>query len=260
MEKTITFFPDFYESIKFLPDELFGAVIRAAMEYQLTGEEYSGDNQSVKMAFNFAKGQTDRKREYSEKKRSAANNRWSKESSDSESRNDAHDSYPVSKQCTLMQNDAEECTDMQRDAPSPYPSPCPSPDDNESKAPAKAKKPPKKSFGQYGWVKLTDAEYTAIVNDLGMAEAERCISYIDECAQSTENKNRWRDWNLVVRKCSRDGWGKQKQSGRFTQTQRPGDIHGCSELGQAEIEAIQQTLRRTLDNFDVPDMEVQRTG
>lgn len=67
--------------------------------------------------------------------------------------------------------------------------------------------PPRKKYGKYGWVKLTDSDYNRLLNDLGQTEVERCIAYVDESAQSTGNKNRWRDWNLVVRRCHRDGWG-----------------------------------------------------
>lgn len=61
--------------------------------------------------------------------------------------------------------------------------------------------------GEYGWVKLTEKQYAKLITDLGEAEAERCIKYVDESAQSTSNKNKWTDWNLVVRKCHRDNWG-----------------------------------------------------
>ncbi len=253
MEKTITFFQDFYDSIEFLPDEVFGAAIRAAIKYQLTGEEYSGDNPAVKMAFNFAKGQTDRKREYSKKKSDAANSKWKKsdgssmQSSSDECSSDETQCEGMQNDeqgCTSVQSDAEGCRDMQSDAPNPYPSPSPYPSpDRKSEAPANAKKRPKKSFGQYGWVRLTDEEYTAIVTSLGKAEAERCIQYVDECAQGTGNKNKWRDWNLVVRKCSRDGWGKHLQ-GSYQRKERPGDIHGCTGLGQAEMEAIAKVLQQ----------------
>ena len=67
--------------------------------------------------------------------------------------------------------------------------------------------PPRKKYGQYGWVQLTDSDYNRLLNDLGKTEAERCIAYVDESAQSIGNKNKWRDWNLVVRRCHRDGWG-----------------------------------------------------
>lgn len=81
-------------------------------------------------------------------------------------------------------------------------------------APGCSEKSARKKYGQYGWVKLTDEEYNRLLNDLGQAEVERCIAYIDESAQSTGNKNKWRDWNLVVRRCHRDGWGLGKAAGK----------------------------------------------
>ena len=73
--------------------------------------------------------------------------------------------------------------------------------------PPASPKPAKKSFGDYGWVKLTDDEYNRLINDLGEDEAKRCITYIDESAQNTNNKNKWREWNLVVNKCHREKLG-----------------------------------------------------
>lgn len=66
---------------------------------------------------------------------------------------------------------------------------------------------PKKRYGAYGWVQLTEEQYARLLQDLGPAELERCIQYIDESAQQTGNKNKWKDWNLVIRKCSRERWG-----------------------------------------------------
>jgi len=67
----------------------------------------------------------------------------------------------------------------------------------------------RKKHGEYGWVKLSDAEVAKLTADLGLSELDRCIKYVDESAQATNNKNGWTDWNLVVRKCNRDGWGKR---------------------------------------------------
>lgn len=61
--------------------------------------------------------------------------------------------------------------------------------------------------GDYGWVRLTDAQYDALLADMGEEELTRCITYIDESAQATGNKNKWKDWNLVLRKCHREQWG-----------------------------------------------------
>ena len=76
--------------------------------------------------------------------------------------------------------------------------------------------PAREPFGQYGWVKLTEEEHNRLVNEYGLSEVQRAIAYIDESAQSTGNKNKWKDWNLVVRKCIRDGWGKRQQPQQST--------------------------------------------
>ena len=70
-----------------------------------------------------------------------------------------------------------------------------------------ADKPTRKKYGQYGWVSLTDKEHDRLISELGEAEFNRCVDYIDERAQLTGNKNKWKDWNLVLRKCSKERWG-----------------------------------------------------
>lgn len=144
-----------------------------------------------------------------------------------------------------MQNDADA---MQSDAPilsnpilsSPiqsYPIQSKESKADEPPAPAKAAR---KSYGEFGWVKLTDEEYRRLLNDLGEAEVKRCIAYIDESAQSTRNKNKWRDWNLVVRRCAKDGWGLDNHT-RYSRQKVPMGATGV--LGEAELEAIQRVLK-----------------
>ena len=82
------------------------------------------------------------------------------------------------------------------DAPTPTP------------APPKKAKPERHKYGEYGWVLLTLEQHARLLADLGPEELSRCIKYIDESAQSNGNKNKWRDWNLVIRRCSREGWGR----------------------------------------------------
>ena len=94
----------------------------------------------------------------------------------------------------------------------------------ESLGESEAGKPPaptRKKYGSFGWVRLTGEEYARLVTDLGEAEALRCIAYVDEAAQSTGNKNKWRDWNLVVRKCHRDEWGLSKAANTRGSTPLP---------------------------------------
>lgn len=114
---------------------------------------------------------------------------------------------------------------------------------SEKKAPAKPPAPPKKARAPYGWVKLTDAEYERLCRDLGEAEATYWIRLVDEMAQSTYNKNGWKDWNLTVRRAAREKWGPRrtadKASARNAQYQTH-DSTSVSPIAQAAIEAMLQ--------------------
>lgn len=52
---------------------------------------------------------------------------------------------------------------------------------------------------------LDDGQYKALVADLGETETVRCISYLSEYC-STHGKS-YKDWDTMVRKASREGWG-----------------------------------------------------
>lgn len=77
---------------------------------------------------------------------------------------------------------------------------------------------PRHPYGEYGWVKLTDQQYQKLLTDLGPEELNLCIRYVDESAQKTKNRNKWQDWNLVIRNCHREDWPKRwrKQDERTT--------------------------------------------
>ena len=111
------------------------------------------------------------------------------------------------------------------------------------KTPARAKAT-KKEFGVYGWVKLTDEEYEKLRVDLGLDELQRCITYVDESAQKSGNKNKWKDWNLVIRNCHRDGWGMTKS---YT---NPNRIYGGTQKGGPTEEEYQK-MQKMLKEFDV---------
>lgn len=97
----------------------------------------------------------------------------------------------------------------------------------------------KKPYGEFGWVVLTDKQYSKLTQDLGPEELHRCITYIDEAAQSTGNRNHWIDWNLVLRRCHKNRWHETK-----TNTQKDIPCGASGELGEAELEAIQQLFQR----------------
>ena len=85
-------------------------------------------------------------------------------------------------------------------------------------------------YGEYGWVRLSDEEYDRLLNELGEAELTRCITYVDESAQSNGNKNKWKDWNLVIRKCSRNRWGMNRGGQR--QSTSGSEIDDLEQLHQ----------------------------
>jgi len=70
----------------------------------------------------------------------------------------------------------------------------------------------KKKYGEYGWVLLSDDEHDRLVKQYGSQVVKYYITYIDESAQQTGNKNKWKDSNLTIRKAIRDGWGKPPES------------------------------------------------
>ena len=101
-----------------------------------------------------------------------------------------------------IEKELEQDTELEKekgygaDAPTPTP------------VPPKKAKPERHKYGEYGWVLLTLEQHARLLADLGPEELSRCIKYIDESAQSNGNKNKWRDWDLVIRRCSREGWGR----------------------------------------------------
>jgi flagellar biosynthesis GTPase FlhF len=81
----------------------------------------------------------------------------------------------------------------------------------ETLSPAlRSAQPVRHKHGKYGWVLLTDEQYDRLVGEYGLAKVDAAVAYIDESAQQTGNKNKWKDWNLTVRKCIREGWGQRK--------------------------------------------------
>ena len=248
-QECITLFPEVETVTRKMSNEQFGILIRAVIAYRMRGEVYSGEDIAVDIAFQFLANQQDRAEAAKADKSKAANAKWAKQAGKENMQTDADtmqiDAGIMQSYAHAMQNDADA---MQSDAPilsnpilsSPiqsYPIQSKESKADEPPAPAKAAR---KSYGEFGWVKLTDEEYRRLLNDLGEAEVKRCIAYIDESAQSTRNKNKWRDWNLVVRRCAKDGWGLDNHT-RYSRQKVPMGATGV--LGEAELEAIQRVLK-----------------
>ena len=81
------------------------------------------------------------------------------------------------------------------------------------------------------------AELEKRLASLGQEELDRCIRYVDESAQKTRNKNKWSDWNLVIRNCHRDGWGRQ-QPGKKRQYSTAEEYAAAPKPAPADPEAL----------------------
>lgn len=73
----------------------------------------------------------------------------------------------------------------------------------------------KEKYGTYGRVKLTIDEYMRLVNEYGEYFIKQQIEYLDEYIESNNNKNKYTNFNLVLRKSIRENWFKNKNDKSF---------------------------------------------
>ena len=67
----------------------------------------------------------------------------------------------------------------------------------------------KEKYGTYGRVKLTTDEYLKLVNEFGEDFIKQQIELLDEYVESNNNKNKYTNFNLVLRKSIRENWFKK---------------------------------------------------
>ena len=61
-------------------------------------------------------------------------------------------------------------------------------------------------FGTYQWIKLTQEQYDKLVSEYNKYYIDGMITALDEYVQSNNNKNKYKDFNLVLRKAIREKW------------------------------------------------------
>lgn len=77
----------------------------------------------------------------------------------------------------------------------------------------------KETYGTYKRVKLTEDEYQKLVEDYGEETITKQIQLLDEYIESNNNKNKYTNFNLVLRKSIRDKWFDKKET-KYEETQR----------------------------------------
>ena len=77
----------------------------------------------------------------------------------------------------------------------------------------------KNTYGTYKRIKLTEDEYQRLVEDYGEETITRQIELLDEYIESNNNKNKYTNFNLVLRKSLREKWFDKKET-KYEETQR----------------------------------------
>lgn len=80
----------------------------------------------------------------------------------------------------------------------------------------------KHKYGEYGWVKLTEKQYNNLKAEFGDDYIDKVITAVDEYVQSNGNKNKYKDFNLVIRRAIREKWSIIKEI--TTEKEKENDI------------------------------------
>ncbi len=241
MERSqFTFYRSFWDAIQELPSKAKAEVICAICSYALDGEEpkLSGTSKAI---FTLIKPTLDASARKAENGRRGGSNQEAKDKREdgkqTESKTEAN-----SKQ---SEREIEKENEKENEIENEY--------EGENECSPHIEKPTrnaKRKHGVYGWVKLTDAEYVRLEAEMGEAELRRCIEYVDESAQGNGNKNRWKDWNLVIRKCHREGWGLNRQG-------KPKQVYSSYTGHEGPTEEEYQRMQKMLKDFGGEDGETE---
>ena len=70
----------------------------------------------------------------------------------------------------------------------------------------------KETYGTYKRIKLTEDEYKRLIEDYGKETINKQIELLDEYIESNNNKNKYTNFNLVLRKSIREKWFDKKET------------------------------------------------
>jgi len=68
------------------------------------------------------------------------------------------------------------------------------------------------SYGEYKRIKLKEGQYEKLVEDYGKDYIDDLITKLDEYVESNNNKNKYTNFNLVIRKAIREHWFNDKDT------------------------------------------------
>lgn len=67
-------------------------------------------------------------------------------------------------------------------------------------------------YGEYKRIKLTEKEYQRLIDEFGKSYIDEMINKLDEYIESNNNKNKYTNFNLVIRKAIREKWFNDKEA------------------------------------------------
>ena len=72
----------------------------------------------------------------------------------------------------------------------------------------------KKNYGKYQRIKLSDNEVKKLIEDFGKEIVKEKIEQLDEYVEINNNKNKYKNFNLVIRKAIKENWFDKKSSSK----------------------------------------------
>ena len=77
-----------------------------------------------------------------------------------------------------------------------------------------------KKYGDYGRIKLTDKQYEKLCNDFNKQFIDKIIKLTDEYIELNNNKNKYSNFNLLIRKAIRENWFNVTNENKDTSNRR----------------------------------------
>ena len=96
----------------------------------------------------------------------------------------------------------------------------------------------KEKYGTYGRVKLTIDEYLRLADEFGEDFIKKQIELLDEYIESNNNKNKYTNFNLVLRKSIRENWFNKKQEDVPKWFDKENKLNEITEEEQNEMEEL----------------------
>ena len=100
----------------------------------------------------------------------------------------------------------------------------------------------KDKYGKYKRIKLTKEEYQRLIDEYGEDFITTQIDLLDEYVESNNNKNKYSNFNLVLRKSIREGWFKEKTANTPGWFDKKNDTKKMTGEEEQEFENIMEGI------------------